>query len=288
MAAPLVLTAGLFGPCNAADITIDRGTFTAVAISPDGGAIAAAIDGSGDQGDDPTVVRWWNWNGMNGSWHVPSYQVGALAWAADGSLLVGGWMDTRFPEVPWWRLGAVGQVQAACHGLPIGPGIARFYPMRRGVASITELTGGQVVTGGIDATLSVWKGCSPTWLTSVETCCFAEHPITVTARGMDFVTSGEGVWLDEERGYRDLGPRCWSASPWKAVPAQARPATAELYADAVDCTAMMDASGRIVVAGAHPWTASIGAGAWFSLAASRDCKTLAAASEQRIVTVASP
>jgi hypothetical protein len=197
-------------------------------------------------------------------------------------------MDTRFPEVPWWRLGTGGEVRAACHGLPIGPGIARFYPMRRGVASIAELTGGKVVTGGIDATLAVWEGCSPTWLTRVETCCFAEHPITVTAQGMDFVTSGEGVWQDEERGYRDLGPRRWSASPWKAVPLQARAATAELQADGTDCTATMDASGRIAVAGAHPWTASVGTGTWSSLAASRDCKTLAAASEQRIVKVTSP
>jgi hypothetical protein len=287
-AAILVLTAGLFGPCAAADITIDSGTFSAVAVSPDGRAIAAAIDGSGDQGDDPTVVRWWNWNGMDGSWHVPSYRVGALAWAADGSLLVGGMMETRFPEVPWWRLGAGGAVRAECRGLPIGPGIARLYPMRRGVASITELTGGQVVTGGIDPTLAVWEGCAPTWLISGETCCYAEHPVTVTALGMDFVTSGEGVWEGEERGYSDLGPRRWSASPWKAVPVQARAATAELHYDGVDCTATMDASGRIAVAGAQPWTASIGAGAWFSLAASRDCKTLVAASEQRIVKLTSP
>jgi hypothetical protein len=288
MAAILMLTAGLFGPCDAADITIHRGTFTAVAVSPDGRAIAAAIDGTGDMGDDPTVVRWWNWSGTDGSWHVPSYQVGALAWAADGSLLVGGMTDTRFPQVPWWRLGAGGVVRAACHGLPIGPGIARFYPMRRGVASITELTGGQVVTGGVDATLAVWEGCSTTWLINLETCCYAEQPVTVTARGMDFVTFGEGVWEGEERGYRDLGPRRWSASPWKAVPVQERAATAELHADGADCTATMDASGRIAVARAHPWTASIGAGAWFSLAASRDCETLAAASEQRIVTVTSP
>jgi hypothetical protein len=288
MAAILVLTSDLFDPNDAADITIDTGTFTAVAVSPDGRAIAAAIDGTEDQVDSPTVVRWWNWNGADGSWHVPSYQVRALAWAADGSLLVGGWIDTRFPEVPWWRLGVGGEVRAACHGLPIGPDVARFYPMRRGVASIAELTDGRVVTGGIDATLAVWEDCVPTWLINVETCCFAEYPVTVMGQGIDFVTSGEGTWEGEERGYSDLGPRRWSASPWKPVPVKASAVTAALHADGADCTATMDVSGRIVVAGADAWTTTIGTGAWFGLAASREGFAVAAASEQRIVKVTSP
>jgi hypothetical protein len=201
-------------------------------------------------------------------------------------------LDTRFPEVRWWRLGAGGAVRLACRGLPIGPNTARLYSMQRGVASITELASGQVVTGGIDATLAVWEGCSATWL-NVESCCYAEHPITVTARGEDFMTSGEGVWQGEERGYRELGPRRWSPSPWKPVPVQVLtvqvPAAApQLHADGADCTATIDASGHIAVTGAYAWTASIGTDAWLHLAASRDCRTLAAASERRIVTVTSP
>jgi hypothetical protein len=282
-----MLTADPFGMSDAAEITFDRGMLSAVAVSPDGRAIAAAVDGSGDAGDDPTLVRWWNWNGTDGNWHVPSYHVGALSWAADGSLLVGGMMDTRFPQVPWWRLGAGGAVRSACRGLPIGPDRARLYSMQRGVASITELTGGQVVTGGIDATLAVWEGCSPTWL-NVESCCYAEHPITVTAQGEDFMTSGEAVWEGEERGYKELGRRRWSASPWTPAPVQARAATPELHADGADCTATIDASGHIAVAGAHAWTASVGTDTWLYLAASRDCRTLAAASERRIVTITSP
>lgn len=287
----ILLTAGLFGPCDAADITIGLGTFTAVAVSPDGLAIAAAIDGGRGEVDDPTVVRWWNWNGTNGVWPVPSYGVGALAFAGDGSLLVGAMIEnSRFPEVHWWRLGAGGAVRAECHGLPIGPDVARSFPIRRGIASIAELSGGQVVTGGIDATLAAWEGCSPTWLVDAKACCYAEHRVTVIARGRAFVTTGEAGWQGDELGYKDLGPQRWSGPSWRSMSVRAPFVTAGvMLAGGVACTARMDVSGHIDVTGSHPWTASIGEGTWFGLAASRDCKTLAAVSrDQRIVTITSP
>jgi|GEM_PF-6486272 len=287
IAATLVVIAGQLNPCDAADITIERGTIDAVTISPDGSTIVAAIYGWGEMEDDPTIVRWWNWSGTDSIWHFPGDRVGALAWAADGSLLVGGKTDDRSPVVPWWKLGAGGEVRAACKGQPRGPS----ERMSRGVASITELTTGQVVTGGTDQTLAVWDGCSPTWL-NAETCCRNEQSILVTARGKEFETYGEGVWQDKQGGYyKDMGPRLWSPSPWKAVPIQASlPHDAATKATAIgaDCTAKIDASGHVSVAGAHPWTTSIGGDDWRILAASRDCKTIAAATEGRIVKVTPP
>jgi len=295
--------------CNTSDIAINDGQVSKVSISPDGRAIAAAIDDWGTNEDDPTIVRWWNWNGKDGIWHVPSYRVGAFGWAADGSLLVGGQRQSRTPVVPWWRIGSAGKVLAACEGLPKGPGLDQANDpkyknqpisvgeyMSRGIASIAELTGGQIVTGGVDQTLAVWEGCSPTWL-HAQTCCRAEHAITVTARGMDFETSGEGIYQDKNDGYyEDMGPRRWSPSPWKAVSIQAPavPAGTKLRANGADCMATMDASGHMAVVGAHPWTASIETDKtdvwkeWVSLAASRDCKVIAVANRHRIVKVTSP
>jgi len=297
IAAILVLFAGLFSPSDAADISIDIGSLSVVSVSPDGNAIAAAIEGYEgipDDSNDPMVVRWWNWNGADGRWIVPAYRVRALAWAADGSsLLVGGWTEDRFPVVPWWRLGAGGEIRAACKGLPIGSE-RRFGPMERGVASIAELTDGKVVTGGYDGTLAVWEGCSPNWLTSKKTCCFEPQTITVTPRGTGFDATGEGIWQGLKRGYKNLPPRHWSPSPWKAAPIKIRadlagktdPKTRQANGD--DCTATIDSSGRITVAGAHPWTASIGADDWISLAANRNCQTVAAATSGRIVKVTPP
>jgi hypothetical protein len=288
-AAFLVLAAGPFSTTSAAEFTVDVGVVSAVAVSPDGRAVAAAIYGVGKDETDvnQAVVRWWNWNGSDGNWPEGSYRVSALSWAADGSLLVGGMADARVSAVPWWRLGAGGTVRAACRGLPLGPDTVRFYSMYRGVASIAELATGQVVTGGIDGSLAVWEGCSSTWL-NVESCCYAENPITVIALGEEFMTFGEGAWQDEERGYKDLGPRRWSPSPWKAVVVQAPAVTSKLRVNGAECAAKIDASGHVVVSGAHAWTASIGTDAWLYLAASHDCRTLAAASERRIVTVTSP
>jgi len=309
-AAILVLIAGMLSSCSTTGITINEGLISKVSISPDGRAIAAAIDGWGTNEDDPTIVRWWNWNGKDGIWHVPGYLVRAFGWAADGSLLVGGQRKSRMPEVPWWRLDSKGKVLAACKGLPKGPGILdRMNDPRyknqpiyagkhisRGIASIAELAGGRVVTGGTDQTLAVWEGCSPTWLNS-ETCCRAEDSITVTARGAGFETSGEGIYQNKNEGYyEDMGPRRWSPSPWKAVSIQAPvvPAGTRLRANGADCMATMDASGHIIVVGEHPWTASIEPdktddwNEWVSLAASHDCKIIAVANRHRIVKVTSP
>ena len=308
LAGALVLTAGLLSPCNAADITIDSGYIENVSVSPDGRTIVAAIEGLGEMGQGYSTVRWWNWNETDSVWRFPGHHVGAFAWTADGSLLVGEWSEGRMPIARWWRLGSGGVVQAACEGYPRGKGHVAS-PARRdkendelgylgsnkltGIASITELASGQVVTGGVDHSLAVWDGCTPTWL-DAETCCLTDHPITVTARGKDFETSGEGVWQSEEGGYyKEVGLRRWSPSPWKAVPVKAPAvpaATTETKAqvEGMDCTATIDALGHIVVVGTHPWKASIGADDWQNLAASRDCKTLAAATDQRIVKITPP
>jgi len=294
----LMPTAYLVERCSASDLAIARGFIRKVSISPDGLTIVAAVENSGEVGDDRTVVRWWNWKGTDGAWQVPYYRVGAFGWTADGSLLVGGWEETRTAVVPWWKLDVGGNVKLACVGHPIDKNIIRGGRIARGVASIAEIEGGHVVTGGIDATLAVWESCVPRWLSSPKTCCFEEQSINVIARGQGFQTSGEGRWRGEESGYSDLPPRQWSPDPWKAVPVNARVSAPwapwsssknqTLEAEGDDCLATINLSGQITVVGAQQWTVSVAADEWVSIATSRDCKTVALASEGRIVKVNSP
>jgi len=161
-----------------------------------------------------------------------------------------------------------------------------------GINSIAALPDGKVVTGGVDATLAVWDGCTPVWLHS-GVCCYEGQPVTVTVRGDGFVTTGEGIWRDLEHGHTQLGPRRWTPSPWQATPAEPQQAAegVQAYAYGDDCSAELWPSGRIVVGGARSWTlgnsGDIGNETWRHVATAHDCSAVVAATERRLIWVKS-
>jgi len=279
-AALTILISIYLGSSKGGEIDIDLGSITSIAIAPGAKGIAIGVHGVGPEPDSPAEVRWWSWNGVDGTWQVPDARVGALAWDRDGSLLVGaGGTESRLPEVRWWRLSSVGVVLAECRSLPLGEDPARRDMIRRGVSGITALRDGEIVTGGGDSTLAVWQGCTPTWL-DVETCCFDEHEIRVVARGSGFVSYGEGMWRNEELGYLTLGPRLWLPTPWHAVPVESSSLSPGIHAGGEDCSVTLDRDGQIMVSGAHPWSARAKTRPWSLLSVSRDCTAVIIADER--------
>jgi hypothetical protein len=280
---------------EAGQLAIRAGFISAIAIAPDANGVVIGIEGGGGNPGDGAEVRWWNWNGKDGSWTSPSLSIGALAWDRDGFLLAGEREPiTRRPTARWWRLGPDGTVLLECKAVLRFDGL--IHAEEHGIHSIVMLTNGKVVTGGVDATLAVWEGCMPAWLHSWP-CCHGDQNVTVSPRGDGFMTSGEAIWRGDERGFEQLGPRRWTPSPWTATPAGAPAKESELRADGEDCSAILDAEGRIAVSGAHPWQARIGAEtwklreneeAWSRFAVSRDCTGVAAATSRRLVWTKSP
>jgi hypothetical protein len=277
-------------------LTIEAGFIRAIAITPDTEGIAIGVEAaSGDMDRPVSEVRWWNWNGKDGSWASPSLYPSALAWDNNGgALLVGDRGNMRVPEARWWRLGPDGAVLSECRATPRFDG--SIHAEEHGIHSFAVLPDGKIVTGGADATLAVWEGCTPTWLHSWP-CCHGDQPVTVTPHGDGFTTSGEAIWRGDEPGFEQLGPRRWSPSPWTAVPTGTAAKEPGLRADGEDCSATLDAEGRIAVSGARPWQARIGAEtwklreteeAWLRFAVSRDCTAIAAATSKRLVWTKSP
>jgi hypothetical protein len=269
-------------------LDIDRGSISAIAIAPVEG-IAIAVEGARGS-TDGDEVRWWNWNGKDGRASPPFLSAGALAWDdKGGALLVGDRGNMRVPAMRWWRLGPDGAVLLQCEATPRFGG--DIHAEVHGIHSFAVLPDGRVVTGGVDATLAVWDGCTPTWLHSWP-CCHGDQEVTVAPSGNGFITFGEAIWRGDERGFEELGPRRWMPGPW--TPAADAPPAKEpgLRADGEDCSATLDAEGRIAVRGARPWEARIrektwmlreNEGRWSRLAVSRDCTAVAAATRWRIV-----
>lgn len=268
-------------------ISIDSGVISSVAIAPDGSKIAVGINGGGPEMTSPAVVRWWDKEGRQGNWTVPPIFVTALAWTKDGSLLVGTGTDMRVSDVRWWRLAPDGAILAACEGYPLGQNTVRLHAMRRGVNSFAELSDGRIVTGGIDASLAVWSGCTPEWLRA-DQCCYAEHEISVTAKGNGFVTQGEGLWQNEEHGYKQLGARRWTPSPWTAAGLEIPPPAPGLHANGENCSVTLTPEGQLTVSGAHPWNAQVDKDDWSHLMASSDCGGVVVAADRRLVWVKGP
>jgi hypothetical protein len=156
------------------ELTIDAGWISAIAIAPGAKGIAAGIEGaSGDIDKQQAEVRWWNWNGKDGRWASPSSYVSALAWDRGGFLLTGDREpNTRTPMARWRRLGPEGTVLLQCNGTPRFD--ALIHAEEHGIHSFAALADGKVVTGGVDATLAVWEGCTPTWLHSGP-CCHGDR-----------------------------------------------------------------------------------------------------------------
>ena len=270
------------------EIAVAGGEIVSIAIAPGGNGIAAGVEGLGKDADNPlSEVRWWNWNGTEGRQRRKDNSAPhALAWDRDGTLLAGGWaLALRIPTLWWRRLGPGGAVIAECRAAPPHNDSVRAAP--HGIVSIAPLPGGKVVTGGNDSTLAVWEGCKPLWLQS-GMCCVGDRDVTVAARGDGFITFGEGGWQNDELGYKQLGPRQWLPSPWRAAPAEPRAQKPGLHADGESCSATLDAEGRLIVNGASSWTARFGKDTWERLAVARDCSAAAAATENRIVWGQSP
>jgi hypothetical protein len=169
----------------------------------------------------------------------------------------------------------------------------RIRAQGHGINSIAALPDGKVVTGGIDATLAVWEGCKPVWLHG-GVCCYTDQPVTVPVRGNGFVTTGEGIWRDDEHGHAPLGPRRWTPSPWRATPTEPRGAAEGVRAYGEACSAALDSSGKIVVSGARPWTLSISGDVgklrsrdfrWGPVATAHDCSAIVAATERRLIWI---
>jgi hypothetical protein len=278
------------------ELTIDAGLISAIAIGPDAKGIAMGVEGASDDIDKQGAeVRWWNWNAKNGSWASPFLYVSALAWDRDGSLLVGDREpNIRIPMARWRRLGPGGAVLSECKATPRFD--ARIHAEEHGIHSFAVLADGKVVTGGADATLAVWEGCTPTWLHSWP-CCHGGKKVTVAPSGNGFITSGEAIYRGDELGFEELGPRRWTPDPWTAAPDAPRAKEPGQQADGEDCSATLDAEGRITISGTHPWEVNIDAAiwklregeeAWFNLAVARDCTAIAAATGKRLIWAKSP
>jgi hypothetical protein len=276
-------------------LAIDAGFIHAIAIAPGAKGIAMAVEGAGYSPTDGAEVRWWNWNGKDGSWVSPCCDVSALAWDNDGgALLVGERGNMRVPTMRWWRLGPEGAVLLECEATPRFD--ADIHAEVHGIHSFAVLPDGKVVTGGVDATLAVWEGCTPIWLHSWP-CCHGDQDVTTVPHGNGFITSGEAIWRGYERGFEELGPRRWTPSPWTAAPVGPAAKEPGLRADGEDCFATLDAEGRIAVSGTHPWEIRIDTeiwklreteDAWSRLAVSLDCTAVAAATDKRLVWAKSP
>jgi hypothetical protein len=281
------------------ELTIDAGWISAIAIAPAGKGIALGIEGASDDIDrQEAEVRWWNWNGKDGRWASPSIYVSALAWDRDGFLLAAEREpNTRTPEAHWWRLGPAGTVLLECKATPRFDGL--IHAEEHGIHSIAALANGKVVTGGVDATLAVWEGCSPAWLHSGP-CCHGGHNIRVAPDGNGFVTAGEAIYRGDERGFEELGARRWTPDPWRAAPGPVHVIDPELTADGDDCSAILDnteGGARFAVGGSRPWEIRIDAAIWklyedkfgsYRLAVSRDCTAVALAVDKRLVWAKSP
>jgi hypothetical protein len=185
-------------------------------------------------------------------------------------------------------------VLAECEATPRFDG--DIHAEVHGIHSFAVLPDGKVVTGGVDATLAVWEGCTPTWLHSWP-CCHGDQDVTVAPRGNGFITSGEAIYRGDELGFEELGPRRWTPDPWTAAAGAPRAKEPGLRADGADCYATLDAQGRIAVSGAAPWAVRIGEETWrlrerergwSRLAVSRDCTAAAAATNSRLVWAKSP
>jgi hypothetical protein len=272
------------------EIAIERGKIGAVAVASGGAGVAAVVSYLDDPGDR---VRWWDWNGTNDHWSAsdPRVHIRALGFHPDGTLLVGDSHDSRIADMRWWKIGHDGAVIAECIGYPLGEWAKRGVGAIRGVHSFAVLGDGTVVTGGLDSTLGVWRGCEPRWL-NADQCCYAEMAITVTPDGDGFITSGEGVWRGDARGYEVLGRRRWSPSPWRAVPVASLPAGARLQANGERCYATVDPQGQITVDGPHPWSVIVdpqiwrtrgSEGAWRYLGVAHDCSAVVAATKRRLL-----